>query len=244
MTIRTVTLVGATGGAGTTRLSVEVAATLARDGREVAVIDANYATQGLADYVDGRIDPDVTTLVTDDETAVTDALVDLDVDAPGSVAACPARAAFEALARAKTAGAAERLGETIDTAAERVDHVVVDAPPVADNPAVAAVTRADRVGVVLPASNRGVDALQRLRGRLADVGTAADLVVSNRGEDPVEEADLTVPESAVVRPGNAPAVTDPDDAYAPAVAAVAETLFDASLDVEFPEDGLLSDVLQ
>jgi len=244
MTVQTAALVGATGGAGTTRLSVEVAATLARDGRDAAVVDADYATQGLAGYVDGRIDPDVTTLVTDDDRSVDEALVDLDLDAPGTVAACPARAAFESLARAKTAGAAERLGAVVDAAAERVDHVIVDAPPVADNPAVAAVTDADRVGVVIPDSHRGVDALQRLRGRLADVGAAADLVVSNRGEDPVGEADVAVPESAVVRAGNAPAVTDPDAAYAPAVAAVTESLFDASLPLEFPEDGLLSDVLQ
>jgi len=244
MTIQTATLVGAAGGAGTTRLSVEVAATLARDGRDAAVLDADYATQGLADYVDGRIAPDATTLVTDDPAAVDDGLVDLAVDAPGAVVACPARAAFEAMARAKTAGAAERLGDVLAATAERVDHVVVDAPPVTDNPAVAAVTEADRVGVVIPDSHRGVDALQRVRGRLADVGAAADLVVSNRGEDPVGEADVAVPESAVVRAGDAPAVTDPDAAYAPAVAAVAESLFDASLSLEFPDDGLLSDVLQ
>ncbi|WP_135821881.1 AAA family ATPase [Halostella litorea] len=244
MTIQSATLVGATGGAGTTRLSVEVAATLARAGWDVAVVDADYATQGLAGYVDGRIDPDVTTLVTDDDADPAEALVDLAVDAPGSVAACPARAAFEAVARAKTAGAAERLGDVVAELAGQVDGVIVDAPPVADNPAVAAVTDADRVGVVIPDSHRGVDALQRLRGRLADVGAAADLVVSNRGEDPVGEADVAVPESAVVREGNAPAVTDPDAAYAPAVAAVAESLFDASLSLEFPEEGLLADVLQ
>ncbi len=49
--------VGTTGGAGTTRTAVELAATLARDGRSVAIFDAAYATQGLAGYVDGKIDP-------------------------------------------------------------------------------------------------------------------------------------------------------------------------------------------
>ncbi|NHN46294.1 ParA family protein [Halostella sp. JP-L12] len=236
----TATLVGATGGAGTTRLSIEVAATLARDGRNVAVVDAAYDTQGLSHYVDGRIDPDVTTLVTDETASVGDALIDLDYGGPGRLAICPARAAFEALARAKTAVAAERLGDELRTAADAVDHVVVDAPPVADNPAVTAVTAADRVGAVIPATHRGVDALQRLRGRLADVGSSADLVVANRGEDPVGTADVSVPESEVTRPANAPACADPDPEFAPAVASLAEALFEVSLDLEFPEEKFLS----
>ena len=240
MTTDTATLVGATGGAGTTRLAVELAATLARDGRDVAVIDAAFDTQGLSHYVDGRIDVDVTALVTDGGTSLDDALIDLETDAPGRMAVCPARAAFEALARAKTAVAAERLDEAVRTAADAVDHVVVDAPPVADNPSVAAVTAADRVGAVIPATHRGVDALQRLRGRLADVGSEADLVVANRGDDPTETADLSVPESEVTRPANAPACAEPDPEFAPAVASLAGELFGVSLDLEFPEEGLLS----
>jgi cellulose biosynthesis protein BcsQ len=239
----TAALVGATGGAGTTRLSVEIAATLARDDRDVAVLDAAFATQGLAHYADGRIDPDVTTLVTDDDTAVDDALIDLGTTTPGRVALCPARAAFAALARAKTAGASERFGDVVDTAAETFDHVLVDAPPVATNPAVAAVTAVDSVGVVIPASHRGVDSLQRLRGRLADVGAGADLVVSNRGRDPVDEAAVAVPESEVVRAENAPACADPDPEFGPAVADVAEELFGVMLHLDFPEEKMLSDVL-
>ncbi|WEL28362.1 Chromosome partitioning ATPase, ParA family [Haloferax volcanii] len=61
----TIALVGATGGAGTTRLSLELAAALATDGRDVAVLDAAFATQGLSDYVSGTLDPDATALVTD-----------------------------------------------------------------------------------------------------------------------------------------------------------------------------------
>jgi cellulose biosynthesis protein BcsQ len=243
MATDTAALVGATGGAGTTRLSVEVAATLARDGRDVAVFDAAFATQGLAHHVEGRVDPDVTTLVTDDDAAVDEALIDLDATDSGRVAVCPAHAAFAALARAKTAGAAERFGDVVDAAAETFDHVLVDAPPVATNPAVAAVTDVDAVGVVIPASHRGVDSLQRLRGRLADVGTDADLVVSNRGKDPVDEADLAVPESDVVRAENAPACADPDPEFGPAVADVAEKLFEVMLHLDFPEEKMLSDVL-
>jgi Flp pilus assembly CpaE family ATPase len=42
----TAALVGATGGAGTTRLTLETADLLAREGHAVAVFDAAFATQG------------------------------------------------------------------------------------------------------------------------------------------------------------------------------------------------------
>lgn len=67
----TAALVGAVGGAGTTRLAVEVGALLAADGDAVAVLDAAFATQGLGDYLDGRLDPDLTALVTDRDLAGT-----------------------------------------------------------------------------------------------------------------------------------------------------------------------------
>mgnify|MGYP006305158561 CR=1 FL=1 len=41
---QTCALVGAAGGAGTTRLAVEMGATLTRTGRDVAVVDAAYET--------------------------------------------------------------------------------------------------------------------------------------------------------------------------------------------------------
>lgn len=53
----TVAFVGVTGGAGRTRTSVEVGARLAREGDSVAILDAAFATQGLATSVAGRIDP-------------------------------------------------------------------------------------------------------------------------------------------------------------------------------------------
>ncbi|OYR95948.1 cell division inhibitor, partial [Halorubrum sp. E3] len=46
MQATTLALVGATGGAGTTRTAVELAALGARDGRDVAVVDAAFTTQG------------------------------------------------------------------------------------------------------------------------------------------------------------------------------------------------------
>jgi len=48
MGISTLALVGVAGGAGTTRTAVEMAATLARADRSVAVLDAAFGTQGLA----------------------------------------------------------------------------------------------------------------------------------------------------------------------------------------------------
>jgi len=177
MDVTTAALVGATGGGGTTRLAVELGATLARDGREVAVLDAAFATEGLARHVSDRIDPDLTELlVAEADRSLADGLREHPVtaDLPGRLELFPAHAPFERLARAKTADAAKRFEALLNDAAENFDHVLVDAPPVAANQAVAAVTAAERVAVVAPASERGVDALQRTRGRVADVGASVE----------------------------------------------------------------------
>lgn len=175
----TLALVGAVGGAGTTRLAVEFAAALARDGRDVAVLDAAYATQGLAQYVEGRIAPDMTALCLDDGS-LADGMVDLQLGLPGRVALCPAFAPFERLARAKTPAAARAFEDRVDEAAGWFDHVLVDTPPVAANQAVAATNAADRVALVTPATRRGLDALPRAAGRLVDVGVDDHRVVANR----------------------------------------------------------------
>ncbi|PSP78780.1 hypothetical protein BRC81_07090 [Halobacteriales archaeon QS_1_68_20] len=236
----TVAVVGVCGGAGATRLTVEVAATLARTGRDVLAFDVAFATQGLVDYVPGDVDPDATAVLADDEP-LAEATVDLPWETDGRVAACPARAPFERFARAGTAGAARSLESALASASDRFDVVLVDAPPVSTNPAVAAVTTADRVGLVAPASGRGVNALQRVRGRLADVGADADVVVANRadGENTVGSADVAVPESDASSVERAPAVLDPDAAFAPSVARASEALVDDALDLSFPEKGLL-----
>jgi cellulose biosynthesis protein BcsQ len=264
MTCSTAALVGATGGAGATRLAVELASTLARDGRDVAVLDAAFDTEGLARHVSGRIDPDVTELLTDDSAGddrppsadgnrpdhrpLSDGLREhaASTDLAGRLALCPAHAPFERMARAKTADAAQRFEALLDEAAERFDHVVVDAPPVAANQAVAAVTAAERVAVVAPASERGVDAVQRTRGRVADVGASVDAVVVNRAEadHPVRSADAAIPESDVTGVDGVPASVgksdgDPEDGFAPAVAHAAAVLFEAELGLEFEEAGLL-----
>jgi septum site-determining protein MinD len=241
-TTRTAALVGACGGAGATRLAVETAATLAREGRTVAVLDVAFATQGLSEYVPGEIDPDATAVLADD-APLAEALVELPLDAPGRVALCPARAPFEQLARAQTAGAAGRLADVLADAAARFDHVLVDAPPVATNQAVAAVTAAETVGLVAPASDRGANAVARVRGRLADVGAGADLVAANRsaGGDLDGRADVVVPESEATGVAGAPAAPDGGQ-FGAAVATLAERLFGLSLERDDEAAGLLSGI--
>jgi len=185
----TAALVGATGGAGTTRLTIELGALLASDGRDVAVFDAAFATQGLSDYLSGRIDPDLTALLTDDRDAPLSAgLIDISLDAGGRLACCPAAAPFERLARAKSPAAAEALESRIAAAADAFDHVVVDTPPVAANQSVAAVNATSRTAVVAPASTRGRDAVQRTTDRLDDLAVDVDAVVTTRGDLPVGDA--------------------------------------------------------
>ena len=160
-------LVGAAGGVGTTRLTLEAGTLLARDGRDVAVLDAAYATQGLADLTPGRLEPDMTALCLDD-TPLETALRDRSLDGAGRLAVCPARAPFERLARAKTPEAAEAFEDRIAEAARAFDHVLVDVPPVAANQAVAAVSAADAVAVVADAA-RADDAVPRARDRVGTV---------------------------------------------------------------------------
>lgn len=240
MSPTTAAVTKATGGAGATRTCLELAATLARAGHDVGVLDVDFATQGLARHVPGRIDVDATAVYAD-EASLDAALVGLDLPVPGSVVACPARAPFERLARAKTPAAARRFEDALAATADRVDVVLVDTPPVATNPAVSAVTVTDRVTAVTPATDRGVDALARLRERLQDVGAAPGLAIANRadGDHPVEAADATLPPHAVAE-ADSPSCVDPDPAYAPAVAGAAEALFDVDVDLEFDSGGLLS----
>lgn len=240
----TAALVGATGGAGTTRLCVEVGGALARNGQRVIVFDAAIATQGLADYVNGSIETDVTALMEAPDVRTRDVAVGYHVAGPGELFLCPARASFQRIASAKTTAAAQRFEPAIRDAGVSFDHVIVDTPPVASNPAVAAVTAVDRVGVVTPATPRGVDALQRTRGRLADVGTAADVVVANRGTDhPVGDADVTIPECDATHPTDAP-VSDREGAgaFERAVVVLATELFDTDLPIP-EETGLIGGLL-
>jgi cellulose biosynthesis protein BcsQ len=224
----TAALVGATGGAGTTRLTVELGALLANDGRDVVVFDAAFATQGLADYLSGRIDPDLTALLTDERDAPLSAgLVDVPLDAAsGRLACCPAVAPFERLARAKSPAAAQALEARIAAATDTFDHVLVDTPPVAANQSVAAVNAVSRIVLVAPATTRGRDAVQRMTGRLEDLdadGDAVDGVVTTRGELPVSDAAVS---DTVADVTAAPTCLE-ERSTAADVADVARLLFDA-----------------
>ena len=244
MPTHTVALVGAAGGAGATRLTLEFGATLARAGRDVALLDAAYATQGLSDSVDGRLDPDITAVVAD-EASLDDALVEIPVDAPGSLACAPADAPFERLARAKTAGAAERFEKHVAAAALSHDAVLVDTPPVASNQALAAVNATEQTVVVTPDTSRGEDALAGVRGRIADVGATVHGVVANFArEDPiVTDADARVPTADVTDPAACPTVVPPDDTFAPTVAHAVEATLGVDLGLEFPTGGRFEGLL-
>jgi cellulose biosynthesis protein BcsQ len=237
---QTCALVGAAGGAGTTRLAVEIGATLTRTGRDVAVVDAAYETQGLVDYVAGHVEADVTELVTED-APLESAVQPTGLDTPGQLSLCPARAPFERLAQAKTAGAAEKLEKQIAAIALSHDVVLVDTPPVASNQAVAAVNAVDRVIAVTPDTERGEDALARLTARVADVGETLDAVVATyaSGESVVTDADARVPESETQAPRACPATLDGESAFATAVATAAETAVAAELALDDENGGRL-----
>ena len=249
MTATTLALVGATGGAGTTRTAIELAAMGVRDGRDVAVVDAAFATQGLSEYVSGRIGTDLTALLTDrTDASLTAATYGTEIgraaDTPARADVVPARAPFERVARAKTVEAARELEARIEEAASGYDAVIVDTSPVASNEAVAAVTTADRVIGVRPATPHGRDAIQRLRGRVADVGSNMDgtLAVarppSTTADDAATDADVVVPPTDPSIDAAPSAVTG-DDEYARAVATAYEELFGTSIGVSFEESGLI-----
>ncbi|NHX37143.1 MULTISPECIES: AAA family ATPase [Halolamina] len=254
MAATTAALVGATGGAGTTRTCLELASALAVAGDDVAVLDAAYDTQGIARRLSGRLDPDATALVTDESDApLADGLVEFDPDAdraaldaealpdPGRIACLPARAPFERLARAKTAEAAQELERRIEEAASTFDRVLVDVPPLGSNPGVAAATAADRVAVVTPVSERGVDAAQTVRGRLQDVGTNADAIVAvdrdGTGGFPEADAGAVLPQFSA----DAPAALETESGVA-AIAGAADAVLDRRLDLPLAEGGLVDRV--
>ncbi|MEF8800912.1 MAG: AAA family ATPase [Halolamina sp.] len=251
MSPTTAALVGATGGAGTTRCCLELATALAADGADVAVLDAAYDTQGLARHLPGRLDPDMTALVTDEtestlaaglvafdpaERADAFAAVDGDPE-PGRIACCPAHAPFERLARAKTPDAAQALEYRIEEAAATFDYVLVDTPPLGSNPAVAAVTAADRISVVAPATSHGLDAAQVTRGRLKDVRTAADAVVAvdRAGSEVVPQDDATVVVPSL--PGDAPTALTTERGL-DAMERLAGAVVDDAIDFAVADEGL------
>jgi cellulose biosynthesis protein BcsQ len=251
----TAALVGATGGAGTTRLTIETAALLAGDGHDVAVFDAAFATQGLGDALAGSLDPDLTSVLAEQAT-LADAGVELSVaragtetdsdsgvetssESAGTVTCYPASAPFTRLAEAKTAAAARRFETLLADATDGFDYVLCDTPPVAANQSVSAVNAVGRVGLVTPATTRGADAVAGLDARLADVGVGSDLVIANEGSatgtaPEAVAADVTVPQSETTALADAPSVATDEATLRPAVAELAAELLGA--DVSVPDD--------
>lgn len=234
---RIVAVVGTAGGVGTTRLSVECGATLARDGYDVAVVETAFSTQGLRSYLEGDVTADVTELLTE-EASLGDVLYDVATDLSGRLALAPVRAPFERLARAQTAGAAQRLERQLAAASLSHDVVIVDTPPIAGNHAVASVNAAEGIALVTSDTPRGRDGLALMRGRLEDLGETPDVVLRNRATGYLSEG-VPIPESEVTSAAEAPVCLDPDEEFAPAVADAVETTLDISLGLEFPSSGPL-----
>lgn len=229
----TLAFVGAAGGVGTTRLTVECGTLLAAEGRDVAVLDAAYGTQGLVDLTPGDVEPDMTELCLSD-VPLADGLIDRRTGGAGRFAVCPARAPFERLARAKTMEAARAFESRVAEAARAFEVVLLDVPPVASNQAVAAVNAAETVAVVCDAPRAGA-ALPRMADRLADVGAGpATNVVTRTDEHP--SADATVPTFE----SDLPAVTDDPGAWNAVADVLAATL---GVDVEREEEGGLRSYL-
>lgn len=240
MTTTTAAFVGVTGGAGTTRTTLEAAVVLAADGADVAVLDAAYATQGLGDVLSGRLDPDLTTLVTDrTDDPLSAGLVDLDVETPGRVVCCPVDAPFERVARAKSVEAAQAFERRIEEAAATVDHVLVDVPPIAANQAVAATTACERVCLVSPGGHRGSDATNRLHERVVDVGSAVDVVTVVDGSDDRGTADVLVPSTDSPFPASLA-----DERYGQAVATLVSRVVDRDVTGVGGAGGLFSSVTE
>lgn len=233
MVTRTLAVVGAAGGVGTTRLAVESGAGLAADGRDTVVLDAALATQGMSAYVPGRIEPDITTVLID-EAELPAALHDHPADTPGRLALCPAHAPFTRLAEAEAVEVASGFDTVLEAAGSVGEHVVIDVPPIASNIAVGAVAAADRVAVVTTPTDRGRDALSRCRGRLADIGAAADFVVGNFvDEEGFPDGDVSIPTSREHDVPETPTVLQGEDGFGPGVGALLEAGFETSLSVSF-----------
>lgn len=224
-----VAFVGTVGGIGTTRSVLEIGGLLARNGEVVLTIDLDFATQGLGRLVEERPAVDATALLADPDADLDDAVVDWAVDGDGSLGVVPSLAPFVEIADAKTEAAGARVADRLAEAAKRADHVLLDVPPVVSNQAIGAVTAADRVIAVSPPTDRGVDGLQRERGRLADVGGDLDAVLAVGDGDPPPEASAHVPALPADAPSHRPASLGESSSFVRAVADATEHLLDVSV---------------
>lgn len=233
MSYRTAALVGIAGGAGTTRTAVELAGALARADRSVLVFDLDFATQGLSQSVGGRIDPDVTAVLTDDGIDVEAAAIPWEVPGDGRLDVLPAFAPFVDVAAAKAPAIAEGVGDRLREATDTYDHILLDVPPIASNQAIAGVDAADRVAAVFPPTDRGIDSLQRTKGRLEDVGSSLDLAIATRTAvaSAPADADAVVPELPPKPAPDRPTSVAGSEESVGTVAETAATLVDIDLEI-------------
>lgn len=249
MPVESVAFVGVVGGAGTTRTALELAGVLARAGRSALLLDLDFATQGLARFVDERVEPDAAALLADPDLDLEAAvhewpLADADAtlsdstrsdgtspdDGGGRLGLVPAFAPFAELAGAKTPEAGARVADRLAEARAAFDHVLLDVPPVVSNQAVGAVTAAENVVGVIPPTERGLAALQRERGRFADVGTSVNQVLAVGADDGLPaDADLGFPPLPGSAPTYQPATLRTDGAFTAEVGTVAAELFDVAV---------------
>lgn len=224
MTGTSVGFVGTVGGSGTTRSVLEIGGLLARTGAAVLVIDLDFATQGLSRYVEGSVPVDSTALVADPDHDLESAIHDKAVDGAGRLGVIPSVSPFVTIADAKTETAGARVSERLAEATERADWVLLDVPPVVSNQAIGAVTAADLTVAVISPNERGIDALQRERGRLADVGTAFDGVLAVGSGAVPPDADAHIPALPDAVPEYRPATLEGTGSFTEAVAQATDTL--------------------
>lgn len=231
MPVESVAFVGVVGGAGTTRSVIELGGVLARGGRSALVLDLDLATQGMERFIDDSMDPDAASLLADPDVPLADAVHDWQVEGSGRLGVVPAFAPFAKVANAKTPAAGRRVGDRIEEALEAFDHVLLDVPPIASNQSVGAVHAAASVAAVIPPTDRGVDSLQRERGRIADVDTELDHVIAV-GTDPERapsDADHAIPSLSSDEPPYNPVSIESSGGFTAQVAAVADAIFEVDV---------------
>ncbi len=215
-------LVGAAGGVGTTRTTLELGATLTQAGLSVIILDGAYTTQGLADHVPGSIVPDMMAVASGDAT-LREGLIEIET-ATGSLSVCPAFGPFDRLARAKAPANARQFGTLIESATNESDVVLIDCPPVGANQAIAAVTTAEQTLILTPAG-RPASRLRMIE-RLADLGVTEPRIVVT-GDHTADRLCVGIPSET--DPAETPTTETETSQYTTEIATLARELFSLEL---------------
>ncbi len=243
MSPRTVALVGAAGGVGTTRLTVECGATLARTGRDVAIFDSAFHTQGLRDYPHRTGTRDATALATGEAT-LEETLVICEPGLSGRLTLCPATTTMGQFQQTTSPEAADRFATTVAGAALSRDAVLIDVPPTVTPLSRAVLGIADLIVLVTTETPRGTRALSRHQQRLHELGHPPDCVLFNHADTTLQDA-IAVPTSNQSDPYDCPTCAEPgrDESFARAVTDAVESVFTLSIAQHQTESGLLKRLL-